>query len=210
MIKVLVADDHPVFRSGLKQILSDVPDIKVTGEAKDGAEVVSMVKRNQYDVVVLDISMPGLNGLEVLKQLKQSKTGPPVLILSVHPDEQYGIRAVKAGAAGYLTKSSPPEEIVTALRKVKRGEKYINAALTEHLVECFDERHAQVTHDSLSDREYQVMCMITGGKSSGAIAKELRLSVKTVSTYRSRILEKMNMKTNADLIRYCIENGLLL
>ncbi len=210
MIKVLVADDHPIFRSGLKQILSDAPDIKVTGEAKDGQDVLNMVGKNHYDVVVLDISMPGKSGLEVLKHLMQVKTELPVLILSVHPDEQYGLRAMKVGAAGYLTKNCSPEELVTAIRKVNRGRKYVSASLTEQIIEHLDESHARVLHESLSGREFEILRLIAAGKSPGEIAEELRLSVKTVSTYRSRILEKMNMKTNADLIRYCIENGLIL
>lgn len=210
MIKVLVADDHPIFRSGLKQILSDVPDIRVTGEAKDGHDVLNLVRESHYDVVVLDISMPGMDGLEVLKHLKQVKTELPVLILSVHPDEQYGLRAMKAGASGYLTKNSPPEELVAAIRKVKRGRKYLSASLTDQIIEHLDDGRARVLHESLSDREFKVMHLIANGKSPGEIAEELSLSVKTVSTYRTRIMEKMNMKTNANLIRYCIENGLLL
>jgi len=209
MIRVLIADDHAIVRVGLKQILSETLDLVVTGEACDGLEVLEKVRTNPYDVVVLDVSMPGLNGIDVLKELKYEKAELPVLILSMHSEEQYAIRLLKAGAAGYLTKDRAPEELVAAIHRVALGRKYVTASLAEKLADSLDEDMAKQPHETLSDREYQVLCQITLGKSMKEIGDELHLSIKTISTYRSRILEKMRMKSNAELIHYVIKNKLL-
>src|SRR5574341_1080594 len=187
MIKVLIADDHPIVRQGLRQILKETPDIVVAGEAGSGAETLSEVSKNDYDVVLLDISMPGRNGLDILQQLKLEKPALHVLILSTYPEEQYAIRALKDGASGYLTKSSAPDELVTAIRKVATGGKYVSAALAEKLAFDLSLNNPKLLHETLSDREYQVMCMIASGKMAKEIAAELSLSVKTISTYRTQI-----------------------
>ena len=208
MISVLIADDHAIVRKGLKQILSDVPDMLLADEAIDGVEAVKKVTNNTYDVVVLDISMPRKNGLDVLKSIKSIKPGLPVLILTVHPEEKYAVRALRAGASGYLMKTVSPAELILAIRKIARGEKYMSSSIAEKLVgELIP--NEEPSHSLLSDREYQVMCMFVSGKSSNEIADELSLSVQTVSTYRNRILEKLNMKTIADVIRYAVKNGII-
>lgn len=208
MIRILVADDHPIVCAGLKQILEEAQDIIVADDASDGNEVWDKIAKNNYDVVVLDISMPGRSGLDILKQLKVQKPQLPVLILSIYPEEQYAVRALKAGAAGYLTKNAAAEELIGAIRKVAVGRKYVSPTLAENLVVALDQDSDKPPQENLSDREYQVMCMIAQGKTVSEIAKELFISVKTVSTYRLRILQKMNMKSNAELTRYVIENGL--
>ncbi len=209
MIKILIADDHVIVRQGLKQIVADTHDIVVAGEASNGREVLDKVLKNDYDVVLLDITMPGKSGLDVLKELKNYKIAIPVLILSIHPEEQYAVRTLKAGAAGYLTKESASDELVAAIRKVALGGKYVSSFLAEKLAFDLETETEKPPHQALSDREYQVMCMIALGKTVKEIAEELLLSAKTVSTYRSRILLKMQMKNNAELIRYTIENQLL-
>jgi two-component system invasion response regulator UvrY len=209
MIKILIADDHAVVRKGLKQILADTPDLSVVEEAKNGNEVLSKVRQNQYNVVILDISMPGKNGLEVLKELKRLKPKLPILVLSMHPEEQYAVRVLKAGAAGYITKESAPDELVAAIRKVSTGGKYITSSLAEKLAMELESDSIKPLHKKLSNREYTVLCMIGNGKTVNEIAAELNLSVKTISTYRSRILEKMQLKTNAQLMRYTIQNRLV-
>lgn len=209
MIRVLIADDHPIVREGLKQILSETDDILVVDEAANGQEVLSLAWNNNYDVVLLDISMPGRDGLEVLRELKHQKPKLPVLILSMYPEEHYAIRVLRGGAAGYLTKSSAPDELISAIRKVAAGRKYISSSLAERLTYELDRDAERPVHESLSDREYQVMNMIASGKTIKEIADELCLSVKTVSTYRSRILEKMNMKNNAEIVLYAVQNKLV-
>ena len=194
MIKVLVADDHTLVRKGLKQILLDAEDIQHVDEAKDGKETLNKVNEEDYDLVLLDISLPGRSGIDVLKQLKCTKPKLPVLILSMHPEEQYAVRSLRAGAAGYLTKESAPDELIDAIKKVAAGGKYITASLAE----------------ILSDREYQVMCLIASGKTVKEIAEALNLSVKTISTHRSRILNKMRMDNNAQLTHYAIKRGLVV
>lgn len=209
MIRILIADDHAIVRRGLKQIVSEQADMIVASEAENAREVLDLVRTQKWDVVVLDINMPGRNGLEVLKELKRENPKLPVLILSIHPEEQYGVRVLKAGAAGYLTKDSAPDELVLAIRKVHRGGKYISASLAETLVYELVAQTDRPRHETLSDREYQVMTMIASGKTVGEIGEELSLSVKTISTYRSRVLGKMNMRTNAELTQYAIQNQLL-
>jgi two-component system invasion response regulator UvrY len=209
MLKILIADDHPVFRRGLKQIIAETPDMVVADEATNGWEVLSKVGTSDYDVVLLDITMPGKDGLDVLTRLKSEKPRLPVLMLSMHPEEQYAVRALKLGASGYVTKESAPDELVIAIRKVSTGGKYVSSSLAERLASVVQENAEQLPHEGLSDREYRVMCMIASGKTVSEIAKELSLSVKTISTYRFRILEKMKMKNNAELTHYAINNHLV-
>jgi len=209
MIKILIADDHTIFREGLKHILAEYPDLVVADEANNGQEVLDKIWKNNYDMVLLDITMPGMTGLEVLKQLKNDKPKLPVLILSMHPEEQYAIRVLKAGASGYLIKESAPDELITAIRKISQGRKYITSSLAERLATEVEADSEKPLHDILSDREYQVLRMIAAGKTVKHIAKELSLSIKTVSTYRARIMEKMKMKTNAEVMHYVIKHQLL-
>jgi two-component system, NarL family, invasion response regulator UvrY len=209
MIKILIADDHTMFREGLKHILAEYPDVVVADEANNGQEVLDKIWKNNYDMVLLDITMPGMTGLEALKQLKNDKPKLPVLILSMHPEEQYAIRVLRAGASGYLTKESAPDELITAIRKISQGRKYITPSLAERLASEFEADSEKPLHDILSDREYQVLRMIAEGKTVKDIAKELSLSIKTVSTYRTRIMEKMKMKSNAEVMHYVIKHQLL-
>ena len=209
MIKILIADDHAVVRRGLKQILAEEPNMAVFGEACNAQEVLKNVREQNWDIVILDITMPDRSGLEVLKELKNIRPKLPVLILSIHPEEQYAVRVLKAGAAGYMTKESAPEELVKAIRKVLRGGKYISPSLAEKLAFDLETDSEKPLHETLSDREYQVMCMIASGKTVKEIAKKLYLSVKTISTHRARILGKMKMKTNAELTHYAIKNRLV-
>ena len=209
MIRTLIADDHAVVRQGLKQIISTTQDIKVTGEAKNGQEVLSHVMKEDLDVVVLDIKMPGRDGVDVLKQIKAQKPKLPVLILSMHPEEEYALRVLKAGASGYLTKDSDPEDMLKAIRVAAQGRKYVSPALAEKLAGGVTSDSDRQPHELLSDREYQVMGMIAKGKTATEIAEELALSVKTISTYRARILEKLNLKNNAELTHYVLSRNLL-
>jgi len=209
MIRILIADDHPIVRQGLKQILEEAHDMSAADEAGDGRELLAKTRKNEYDIVLLDISMPGISGLDLLKQLKIEKPGLPILILTIHPEEQYAVRVLKAGAAGYLTKTSAPDELIRAIRKVSAGGRYITASLAEKLAMHLKFDEEKPLHETLSDREYQVLCMIASGRTVKEIGSELALSVKTVSTYRSRILEKLDMKTNAELTHYAIQNQLV-
>jgi two-component system, NarL family, invasion response regulator UvrY len=209
MIKILIADDHVLIREGLRKILKEAPDMSVISEAQNAREVFERLKENSPDVVVLDISLPGKSGLEILKDLKQEKPDIPVLILSMHPEDRFAVRALKAGAAGYVTKESAAQDLIKAIRKVVQGRKYVSAALAEKLAFDLEASTGKALHELLSDREYQVMCMIAAGKTVKEISAELFLSISTVNTYRARILEKMNMKTDAELIRYAIENQLI-
>ena len=209
MIKVVIVDDHLIVREGLKQIITESSDIRVVGEASNGAEALEKVKRVDCDVLLLDISMPGRSGLEILKDLKHESPDLSVLILTMHPEEQYAVRVLKAGAAGYLTKESAPDELIEAIRKVSIGGKYISSSLAEKLAFDLEIDSGKPPHETLSDREFEVMCLIASGKTVTEIADEMVLSVKTISTYRSRILEKMRMKTNAELTYYSIKNQLV-
>jgi two-component system, NarL family, invasion response regulator UvrY len=209
MIKVAVIDDHAVVREGLKRIISESPGMVVTAEAGDGYEAIKIIQNEPCDVVLLDITMPNKNGLDVLKQLHSESPRLPVLVLSVHSEDQYAVRVLRAGAAGYLTKESAPSKLVQAIRKVVRGGKYVSPTLAEKLVLDLDSDSSKAPHEMLSDREYQVLCMIASGKTVTMIAEELALSVKTISTYRVRIIEKLNMKNNAELTRYAIKEGLV-
>ena len=209
MIRILIADDHTLVREGLKQILSDLPDMAVSDEARNGKEVLDKVRESDFDVILLDISMPGQSGLDILKQIKLLKPKLPVLILSMYPEEQYALRTLSAGAAGYLTKNSIPDELIEALRTVSLGKKYITLSLAEKLAFDLDVNAKKLPHERLSDREYQVMCMIASGKTVSQIAREISLSVKTISTHRAHILKKMKMKNNAELTHYAIKHGLV-
>jgi two-component system, NarL family, invasion response regulator UvrY len=209
MIRILVADDHAIVREGLKQILGDVNDMAVRDEAAGGQEALTKIRSGEFDVVLLDISMPGRSGLEILKEIKAERPKLPVLILSMHAEEQYAVRALRAGASGYLTKASAPDELIGAIRKVSCGRKYVSSSLAEKLALELDIDTKKPPHATLSDREYQVMLMLASGKSVKEIADELCLSVKTISTYRTRLMEKMNMKKNAELTLYAIQNHLV-
>jgi len=209
MIEVLIADDHRIVREGLKLILDEPSDISVIDEAANGLEVLQLVARNQYDVLILDISMPEKSGLDVLKEIRKDKPKLPILILSAYPEDQYAVRVIKAGANGYLTKESAPEELITAIRRVQLGKKYISLSLAEKLATYIEADSDKPAHESLSDREYEVMCMIASGLTVSEIAEKLFLSVKTISTYRTRILDKMSMRTNSELTHYAIQKGLV-
>ncbi len=209
MIKILIADDHPVVRKGLKEIIEITPDMMVGDEASNGQEALEKVRKDDFDVVLLDISMPGRSGLEILKELKSEKPELSVLILSMHPEEQYAVRVLKAGASGYLTKESAPEELIAAIKKASKGRKYVSSSLAEKLALYLEIDNERPLHENLSDREYEVMRMIASGKTITEIAGKLFLSVKTISTYRSRILEKMGMKSNAELTHYALKNRLV-
>lgn len=208
MIKILIADDHAVVRQGLIQIVSDTSDIVVSDEASNGREVLAKISKNKYDVVVLDVGMPDFSGLDILNEIKKENPKLPVLMLSIYPEEQYAVRALKAGASGYLTKKVAPEELIRAIRKVYSGGKYVTSTLAETLVFSLV-KGEKPPHESLSDREFQVMSMLAEGKRIKDIAKALFISEKTVSSYKSRIFVKMRMKSNAELTRYAIKHGLI-
>lgn len=207
-MRILIVDDHAVVRQGLKQILNDSFRTAVFGEAGNAQAALDKVWKEEWDVVMLDISMPGRSGLEVLKDIKKAKPKLPVLVLSMHPEDQFAVRVVRSGAAGYMTKESAPDELVGAIKKVLSGGRYISPALAEKMVLYLDVDVQKQPHEHLSDREFQVFKMIGAGKTVRDIAEELSLSAKTVSTYRTRILEKMSMKTNSELIHYAAHNSL--
>lgn len=209
MIEILIADDHPIIREGLKQILKTSPDIVIKGEASNGNEVLKLLKINKYDLILLDLSLPKKNGIEVLKEIRKKLPKLPILILSIHSDEHFIIEALRSGASGYVTKDSIPEELILAIKNVYNGQTYINQKVAEKLINKIKFYKGQLPHNLLSPREYQVMIKIGQGKSLKEISEELSLSVKTISTYRTRILEKMDLKTNAQIIKYVIENNLL-
>ena len=208
-IRVFIADDHAIVRAGLKQILAEERDISVVGEAETGLDAIKLFRKSRCNVLLLDISLPDRNGIEVLKQIKDDKPELAVLMLSMHREDQYAIRSLKAGAAGYLTKQSAPRELVNAIRQVAGGQRYVSAQLAQVLAAQIGENHDGPLHENLSDREYQTLMMIASGKTVSEIAKELSLSVKTISEYRSRLLAKMNLKTSAELTHYAIRNQLV-
>ena len=208
-IRVFIADDHAIVREGLKQILAEQRDIIVAGEAETGLDAIKLVGKAKPHVMLLDISLPDRNGIEVLKQVKKDKPELAVLMLSMHREDEYAIRSLKAGASGYLTKQSAPKELVVAIRQVADGQKYVSAALAQALASQVGADHEAPPHDSLSDREYQTLTMIASGMAVSDIARELSLSVKTVSEYRARLLVKMKLKNSAELTHYAIRNGLV-
>ena len=209
MIRVLVADDHPLLRSGIKQVLSQESDVAVMGEAEDSEQVLEKIDEQGWDVVILDIAMPGRSGLDALREIRRRKPNLPVVVLSMHSEEQFAVRALRAGASGFISKSDSPGEIVRAIRKVVTGKKYVSAALAETLVNALESEAQRPPHEALSDRELQVMCKIASGRTVSEIAAEISLSVKTVSTYRARVLDKMSMRTNSELTRYALQTGLV-
>ncbi|GAB3467025.1 response regulator transcription factor RqpR [Massilia terrae] len=208
-IRVFIADDHAIVREGLKQILAEQRDIVVAGEAENGLDAIRLFSKARCQVMLLDISMPDRNGIEVLKQVKKDKPDSAVLMLSMHREDQYAIRSLKAGAAGYLTKQSAPRELLVAIRQVAAGQKYVSAALAQTLAAQVGADHETPPHEGLSDREYQTLLMIASGKTVSEIARELSLSVKTVSEYRARLLVKMKLKNSAELTHYAIRNQLV-
>jgi two-component system invasion response regulator UvrY len=208
-IRVFIADDHAIVRAGLKQILAEERDISVVGEAETGLDAIKLFRKSRCNVLLLDISLPDRNGIEVLKQIKDDRPELAVLMLSMHREDQYAIRSLKAGASGYLTKQSAPRELVGAIRQVAAGQRYVSAQLAQVLAAQLGEDHDKPPHENLSDREYQTLMMIASGKTVSEIAKELSLSVKTISEYRSRLLAKMNLKTSAELTHYAIRNQLI-
>jgi DNA-binding NarL/FixJ family response regulator len=209
MIKILIADDHAIVREGLKQIVAEENDMLVAGEAGNANEMFDLLKKEKYAIIILDISMPGRSGLEALKFLRKNYPEVPTLILSMFSEEQYGLRALKAGAAGYLKKVSAPTELVSAIRKIVNGGKYINQSLAEKLADEYDSDREERMHDKLSDREYQIMCLIASGKSAEEIALDLSISINTVYSYRNRILEKMHLKSNVELTQYVLQYKLI-
>jgi len=208
MIRVLLTDDHKILREGIKGLLNDTDDIEVVAEAANIQELFAQLAATEVDVVVLDITLPGRNGLDALKQMKAERLTIPVIILSMHPEEQYALRAIRSGAAGYLTKETASVELVHAIRKAHAGGKYLSQSLAERLFCELANPLGDAPHTLLSDREYQVTCMIGSGITLSGIAEKLSLSVKTISTYRTRVLLKMGMKNNAQLTTYVIKNGL--
>ena len=209
MIKIIIADDHSVVRQGLRQIISEISNMEISDEAENGKELFEKVLRNHYDIIILDIKMPGTNVIDLIKNIKIHKSHLPILILSMYPEEQYAVRVLKAGASGYLTKESAPKELVTAIQKIANGGKYISAKLAEQLADQLGDDSVKPKHETLSDREYQVFQMISSGKSVKGISEELNLSEKTVSTYRTRVLQKMKLKNNAELTHYAFKYNLV-
>ena len=209
MIKILIADDHAVVREGLKKILADVMDMEVAGEAADGMEALQLMRGQDWDAVLLDISMPGKNGLDVLKAIRSEKPKLPVLMLSIYSESQYALRVLKAGASGYLTKESAPNQLVAAIRKVAQGGKYISSGLAEKLASELADPSERLLHEALSDREMEILRLMAMGNTPSQIAESLFISSKTVSTYRARLLRKMKMQSNAELINYAIKNNLV-
>lgn len=209
MIKILAADDHPIVLEGIRRVIEETSDIVIADEAKTGTEVLEKVRKNEYDLILLDISMPERSGLDILKDLKRLKPYLPILILTIHPEKDLALRLLKDGASGYLTKEKATEELVNAIRKVSTGHKYVSSSLAEDLVLQATSAVATPSHQRLSSREYQVMCMIAQGEKMRNIAEELSLSIKTIESHRRRILEKMGMKGNVEIVRYAIRNCLI-
>lgn len=209
MKKILIADDHAIVREGLKQIMAEEKKMRVAGEAASIAELFSLLNQENWDIIILDINMPDKSGLEALKEIKEDYPDLPVLILSMYGEDQYGIRAIKAGASGYLKKVSAPEELAKAINKILAGGKYISPELAEKMADNLSTHKTAMPHERLSDREMQILCMIASGKSAERMAEELFLSVHTIYSYRNRILEKIKMKSNVELTQYAIRNKLI-
>jgi DNA-binding NarL/FixJ family response regulator len=209
MTRILLVDDHPIVRHGIKQVLSGAFHPALVGEAANAEEGLSELRNTEWDVMVLDLTLPGVSGLDFLKDLRRERPALPILVLSMHPPDQFARRAMNAGASGYLTKDSAPTELVKAVGEVIAGRRYLNPSVIEELVIHQQTEHSQRPHEVLSDREYQVLRMIASGLTVSQVATRLSLSVKTVSTYRARVLEKMNMKTTAELMHYGIQHGLV-
>ncbi len=209
MRRILLADDHAIFRAGLKRLLADTPDLRVVGEAASGDEAMRVLAGDPFDALILDVSMPGRTGLDILGDVVALYPGMPVLMLSAHPEEQYAVRALRLGASGYLTKQSAPSELIVALRRVLEGRRYVSVALAERLAQTLAEGERPVPHERLSDRERQVMVRLARGLTIKQIGAQLHISPKTASTYRTRVLEKLGVDSNAALTRYAVENGLL-
>lgn len=209
MIRVIIADDHGIVRHGLRQVLEAESDISIVAEAQNGNEVLEVLRSSKVDVVVLDITMPGRNGLETLKEIKNTYPDIAVIVLSMHPKDQYAVRVLRAGASGYITKESAPDELVIAIRKAYRSERYITGDVAELLADYVEHGVSQVSHRMLSDREFEVFRLLASGQSITNIADDLNLSVKTVSTYKARIAEKTGLASIADITRYCIEHSLI-
>ena len=209
MIRVAIADDHALVRRGLVDLLRATPDLEVTGEAGSGGETLALLREQRVDVLVLDLNMPAPSGLDLIKSARAEHEGLPILVLSAHPEDQYAVRVVRAGAAGYLTKDAAEAELVAAVRRVAGGQRYLTPVLAEALLDALDTDPDAAPHAGLSDREYQVLRLIASGKPVSAVAEHLSLSVKTVSTYRTRLLKKMGMANNAELTRYALEQGLV-
>ncbi|HTY58971.1 MAG TPA: response regulator transcription factor [Bacteroidota bacterium] len=209
MIRILIADDHPIVRAGLKQVIEKSPDMRVEGEALNGDEVLDLVYRERWDIVILDFSMPGRSGLDVIKEVRRERPALPVLVLSMHPEAELAPRLLKAGVAGYLMKESATTELVNAIRKICSGGRYVSPALAEKLAGDLASETLRLPHEALSDREYQVLLCIADGKSAQDIALELSLSVKTVRTYRERVMEKLSLKNDVEISHYALEHRLL-
>jgi two-component system, NarL family, invasion response regulator UvrY len=208
MLKILIADDHPVVRQGIMRIIEETTDMKVTDEAEDAAETLKKIKEKDFDLILLDISMPGRDGLEVVREIKYLKPNLPILILTMHPEKYYGLRMLQAGASGYLTKQNAPFDLIEAIRKVSQGGMYLSDSLVKLLVSSKKEGSEKIGYEKLSDREYQIMLLIAGGKKIKTISEELCISVKTIHVHRRHILEKMGMTSDADIIHYAVQNGL--
>jgi DNA-binding NarL/FixJ family response regulator len=209
IIKIIIADDHSFLRMGIKKTISDEIDMKIVGEAASASEALSLVKTSEADIAIVDISMPGKSGLDFLKDVKKMKLNTRVLILSMHPEDRFAIRALKSGAAGYLTKESAPDELVKAIRTIMTGRKYVSKVLSDKLVDLLSNETDKMLHEQLSDREYEVFIMIASGKKTSEIAEELSISIHTVNTYRARILEKMGLGSNVELTQYAMHNNLI-
>ena len=205
MINILIVDDHLIVREGIKRIINDIPDMNIVAEASSGQEAIDFILENSYNLILLDISMPGQNGLQTLKLIKKHNKSIPVLMLSMHSEEQYAMRSIKAGASGYITKETAPNQLVTAIRKINDGRKFISKEVAELLVTELYHDEDKDPHENLSDREFEILKMIALGKTIKTIAKELSISPKTVSTFRSRILKKLDMHNNSDIIHYVID-----
>jgi two-component system, NarL family, invasion response regulator UvrY len=209
MTRALIVDDHAITRVGLRRILSEIAQPVIVGEAATGAEALALATSQQWDIVMLDISLPDRSGLEVLKAIKKARPALPVLVLSMYPVDQYALRVLRAGGAGYLTKESAPDQLLEAVRKVTAGMRYITPEVAECIAQDWNRSPVKSVHETLSDREFEVMRLIVSGKSVGDIAKELSLSAKTVSTYRTRVLQKLHLRHNAELTHYAVINNLI-